>query len=89
MFTTDRFQTILDGAGGLVAVATAMGVTPQVVVHWRNRGVPAKRAQELAAVTGAPVRDLCRNWQAYWPELADGAHLVDPPSEQPELACKR
>lgn len=40
-------QRAIDEAGGVTALATAVGVTPQVVVHWRNRGLPVERVKAV------------------------------------------
>lgn len=41
--------------GGLSALAEAIKTTPQVVVNWRKRGVPAERVLEVEAATGGAV----------------------------------
>lgn len=42
-------------AGGLTALAAAIKTTPQVVVNWRKRGVPAERVLDIEAATGGQV----------------------------------
>ena len=41
--------------GGVSALATALDTTPQVIVHWRKRGVPAERCLDVEAVTNGKV----------------------------------
>ena len=48
-------QDAIDTAGGLTALAKAIGVTPQVVVHWRNRGLPVDRVRDVVLATDGKV----------------------------------
>lgn len=46
-------------AGSISALARHLGVSHQVVNRWQKRGfVPPKRAVELEAKYGVPLRDL-------------------------------
>jgi DNA-binding transcriptional regulator YdaS (Cro superfamily) len=48
-------ERAIEIVGGLTALATLIDVSPQVIVNWRERGVPANRALAIEAATGAKV----------------------------------
>ena len=48
----------IEAAGGVTALASLLGQTPQVIIHWRNRGVSAKQALEVERVTGVSRHEL-------------------------------
>lgn len=48
-------ERAIERAGGLSALASAIGVTPQVVVNWRKRGVPPERCAEIERATEGTV----------------------------------
>lgn len=70
-----------EACGGISRLAALIGVSPQRVSNWRERGVPLEHcaAIELAA-QGAVRRWHLRpgDWHLIWPELvgADGAPAV-------------
>lgn len=37
-------------------LAKAMGVNPMTVTQWKRRGLPPKRAKEIAAITNGAVK---------------------------------
>jgi DNA-binding transcriptional regulator YdaS (Cro superfamily) len=41
----------IDAAGSLTELARRLDVSPQVVVNWRARGVPAERVLEIERAT--------------------------------------
>lgn len=62
-------------AGGLSALARALGVAPSTVHQWlvRDRPVPPKRCSAIERVSAGEVsrKDLRPDdWSEYWPELA-------------------
>ncbi|WP_116609858.1 transcriptional regulator [Paraburkholderia unamae] len=63
-------------AGGLSALARALGVAPSTVHQWlvRDRPVPPKRCSAIERLMGGEVsrKDLRPDdWTDYWPELSD------------------
>lgn len=67
--------------GTLTSLAGVLGVSPQVLVNWRVRGVPIERCSDLEAASKGAVRrwDLRPDdWHRIWPELVgtDGAPIV-------------
>jgi len=42
-------------AGGLSLLAAKLDVTPQVVVNWRKRGIPAERVLDIERATEGKV----------------------------------
>lgn len=58
MSAIDRAITAV---GGVSALAERVKVTPQAVINWRKRGVPAKRALAVEAATNGCVtrHELC------------------------------
>jgi DNA-binding XRE family transcriptional regulator len=49
----------IEAAGGVVALAKAIGVAHQVITRWKKDGyVPAKRVATVAAMFNVPARDL-------------------------------
>lgn len=59
--------------GGLVKSAALLGVSPQRLHNWVQRGVPAGRCIHVALVLGADLRSLRHNAADIWPELAEQA----------------
>lgn len=56
---------VIEAFGGRRALAEAVGVRPELAIHWHRRGIPAKywpRVEEAAQSRGIPVtaRDLMR-----------------------------
>lgn len=45
-------------AGGVNALASALGIKHPGIIQWRLRGVPAERAHQIAKLTGVPVHEL-------------------------------
>lgn len=54
-------ERAIDAAGGLSALASALGIKPQVINNWRTRGVPATRAIAIEQAIGGAVsrHELC------------------------------
>jgi hypothetical protein len=49
----------IEAAGGVVALAKAVGVAHQVITRWKKDGhVPAKRVAAVAAMFNVAARDL-------------------------------
>jgi DNA-binding transcriptional regulator YdaS (Cro superfamily) len=49
----DVIQEAIDRAGGLKALASAIGVSPPSIIGWRHRGtIPAERVAAVAAASG-------------------------------------
>jgi DNA-binding transcriptional regulator YdaS (Cro superfamily) len=44
-------ERAIKASGGLSKFAALMGVSPQVVVNWRKRGIPVERALEVEEKT--------------------------------------
>jgi DNA-binding transcriptional regulator YdaS (Cro superfamily) len=58
MENTTALDRAITAAGGLRELARQMHVTPQAVSGWRLRGIPRKRASQVARVTGIPIWEL-------------------------------
>lgn len=66
------FASAVAEPGDVRSLADALGVTYEVVLNWRTRGVPAPRAKEVSAHTGISLKVLRPDdWHKYWPELGD------------------
>jgi DNA-binding transcriptional regulator YdaS (Cro superfamily) len=46
----------IDHCGGLTRLAAAIGVSPQRVSNWVERGVPAERCPDIERATAGAVR---------------------------------
>lgn len=67
-----NLKQAIDEAGGVSAIAVKLGVTPQRLANWLERGVPVDKCAAVeAAVSGRIKRADLRpdDWQAIWPEL--------------------
>jgi hypothetical protein len=53
-----NIEKAINNAGGVSALASLISVTPQSIVHWRNRGIPAKRVLDIERVTGISRHEL-------------------------------
>ena len=63
-------QAIYD-QGGVVKVARALGVKPQRLNNWVERGVPVEWCQKTSALLGIALQDLRPDDHAdIWPDLA-------------------
>ena len=51
-------QKAIDNAGSVSDLASLISVTPQSIVHWRNRGIPAKRVLDIERATGISRHEL-------------------------------
>ena len=51
----DAIERAIQIVGTLTAFARQVGVSPQVVTHWRKRGIPAERVIEIERVTAGKV----------------------------------
>lgn len=54
-------ERAIEAAGGQVALAKAISVTPQAISQWKKNGVPADRALTVQLATGNAVlcHELC------------------------------
>jgi DNA-binding transcriptional regulator YdaS (Cro superfamily) len=52
----EHIETAIAHCNGVLALAKALHVTPQLIVHWRKRGVPAERCPAIERATGGKVR---------------------------------
>jgi len=65
-------------AKGLKVSAELLGVTPQRLSNWVERGVPVERCAGVEAELGVSRKTLRPDdWRAIWPELAalETAHV--------------
>lgn len=51
-------QRAIEACGSPAELARCVGVSPQLVNYWRNKGIPAHRALKVSEVTGIPVEDI-------------------------------
>lgn len=51
-------EKAITAAGGLTALAGLINTTPQVIQHWRTRGIPAERVIALESATGITRSEL-------------------------------
>lgn len=70
----DALNEAIEHAGGVSALAVAIGVTQSAVSNWRSRGVfvpPDHCASIETAAKGAVTRRDLRpdDWYRIWPEL--------------------
>jgi len=83
----NAIDTAAEACGTLTKLASALNVSPQVVVNWRARGVPMERCADLETASGGAVRrwDLRPDdWYRIWPELIgiDGAPVAPSAAKQ-------
>jgi len=75
MNTISHLKRAVDVAGSQKALAEQIGVQPQLIWAWINRGnVPVERCTAIEQATNGQVtrKDLRPDdWEAIWPELAD------------------
>jgi DNA-binding transcriptional regulator YdaS (Cro superfamily) len=46
-----------DAAGGAAKLASAMGLFPSAITHWRQHGIPSGRVRRVSEITGiSPAR---------------------------------
>lgn len=58
--------------GGITSAAALLGVTPQRLGNWIERGVPTELCAKVEAKLGIPRQALRPDdWQAIWPELTE------------------
>lgn len=48
-------EKAINTAGGVTALARALGTVPQCVNNWRKRGIPAERVLAIEAATAGTV----------------------------------
>lgn len=69
----DALDLAINRAGGVTALAKAIGVGQSVVSNWRARGsVPTDHCAAIEMATaGAVTRQMLRpdDWSRIWPEL--------------------
>lgn len=51
----EALEKAIEVAGGLSALADLIHTKPQVVLHWRKRGIPAKRVIAIEQATAGRV----------------------------------
>lgn len=51
-------EKAIKAAGGLTALADLIDTKPQVVLHWRKRGIPAERVIAIETATGIKRHEL-------------------------------
>ena len=51
-------ERAISAAGGVNALARALGRSHPTIVGWKRRGIPPERLLEVAAVTGMSPADL-------------------------------
>jgi DNA-binding transcriptional regulator YdaS (Cro superfamily) len=54
MRSMDALDRAIEIAGGLTALADRINQSPQTIVHWRKRGVPAERVLDVERATLDP-----------------------------------
>lgn len=73
-------EYISNERGRGVAIASAIGVPPQLIYQWASgRPVPVPRCVPIEAATNGMVtrKDLRPNdWMDLWPELSDNQRLL-------------
>ena len=70
-FVMDELK-IFVATHGLTKVARQIGISPQLLDNWLDRGVPVLRCADVERVSGGFVsRKKLRpdDWQRIWPEL--------------------
>lgn len=65
----DALSKAIDLLGGVVATATALGVSKAVVSNWKKRGVPAEHCPTLERLTDGQVRCEQLNQSIDWAYL--------------------
>jgi DNA-binding transcriptional regulator YdaS (Cro superfamily) len=57
----DALSKAIKRFGSQAKLAEALDVEPMAVTHWKNRGVPLKRAIQIEELTNGDIsmRDLC------------------------------
>lgn len=51
-------EKAIKAVGGVTTLAGLLKSTPQTVVHWRKRGIPAKRVLDVERATGVSRYEL-------------------------------
>jgi len=69
------FEEVVTAAGGLTALANAVGESLQTVTNWRKRRFPVAQCKAIEAASGVSVKRLRADWATYWPD-ADGVHAT-------------
>jgi len=89
----DLFKRVMErakirGIDGPAALAAALGVLPQNVNNWKNRGVPARMHQKLAEVLNWSVDELlgkspvASKSETFWPFGVPFADYMDLTAKQ-------
>ena len=61
-----------DAVGGAAKLAALVGVSPQAISNWKERGIPIDRCVAVERLTGVSRRVLRpTDWEDFWPELAE------------------
>ena len=63
-------QQAIDAAGGVTALARALGINPEAVSQWRK--IPVQRVPAVSAITGIPRHALCPKLWGPEPGDAEG-----------------
>jgi len=58
LLETSALGRTIKAAGGVSNLAAKLKTTPQVIVHWRARGVPAERVLDVEEATGVTRHEL-------------------------------
>jgi DNA-binding transcriptional regulator YdaS (Cro superfamily) len=70
-------EAAIKHVGGITLLAKALGVTPQHVVNWRARGVPAERCPSIERMTAGAVRCEELRPDIDWGVLREGRNNAD------------
>ncbi|MDO9708715.1 type II toxin-antitoxin system CcdA family antitoxin [Paracraurococcus lichenis] len=82
-------EAAIVAAGGVSALAAAIGISHVSVIRWRARGViPAERVAAVAAATGLPRQALRPDLFAA-SGLAEAQAPLAPPAQEAETAAAR
>lgn len=72
MKTKDALDRVAEAIGKDQPLAEALGVSPQVLSNWKDRGVPARYCARIAKLSNGAVslQELRPDdWHDYWPDL--------------------
>ena len=80
MLAMKTLQQAVDSRG-LKASADLLGVSPQRLSNWMDRGVPVEHCASVETELGVTRRDLRPDdWHLIWPELAKPARKAKQPA---------
>ena len=62
----------VEARGGVTAAAVLLGITPQRLANWIERGVPTEHCARVEAALGIARQQMRpKDWKDIWPELAE------------------